>query len=781
MKSNPVKIVLVAVLASLLLAIVGVVYRAFTSPAHYIARGIEQRAHGNHDRAAGLFESARQLDPGAPEAYYQLARTHLETGRYGDCLAALHSLLQLDPAYLVDLRLQPFASVAADDPAFLQHYVAMAREKANLQDDTSIQPDASGGIYAAACYVRARLSYLDFLGASERAARAVVRQMGGEEGYRFSRDIMAGRLDDVVERTEALLSPGPGAIALQSLLQHAASARKSVAEHIELVASMDPQLAAVDLLAAQMHLERQMSTGAEAERRLRDVLLRFEPGIGSDDAKRSAASLYHSAAARSLLGDLYIEQGRLDVSAGEFEKLFELTGHERLSSHRGDVRIRLATAYARLQRYQDALAIVKLSGDPGVEVEAESRDPRVGFIRGMVELRQGGAYDEEACLRAARYFGRAASTFPDWFEAQLANGIARQRSGRSVEAAANFRRCMELRPLFAPAHTAMAASLFSQGFDKEAAGHASRALDIQPDNIYALELRVAANLMLSRFDAASADVEALGRIFAELARTDNGVDEARIPDFQQTGQRMMHIAVQLARPSGKETPAQLLQYCEELSRSGASSEWSITLAFCQMSAGRFGEACGTLELLEATAPDPSVSLALARIDLIEGEAAQAAQRLSLAGERWPGDTPLEAWALACRTLAGPANPALAKDAAAPAPGNGGISQESDWAFLAAAYLAAKADAPAEEAFIDLIRLDPIDPSLVNIVSMLYDPSAGRALPVTTAALQALYGRKPELAIMIRDRVSLHRASAGNRFRQLLLRRLGLWDGMINDL
>jgi tetratricopeptide (TPR) repeat protein len=100
-----------------------------------------------------------------------------------------------------------------------------------------------------------------------------------------------------------------------------------------------------------------------------------------------------------------------------------------------------------------------------------------------------GRFDEaEAALLQAERFLAAAECESDIPEVHIGLGILCQKSGRSEDAIAEYRRALQLNPDLPVAHNNLGAALVRAGALEEAKEHFRAVLRIQPANVQARQI-----------------------------------------------------------------------------------------------------------------------------------------------------------------------------------------------------------------------------------------------------------------------------------------------------
>ncbi len=759
MKVSQFKMLLAAFLLTLLAIVVVALYCAYSDAQHHLLQSIELRASGRPYEAIDACKMALQLDPALAAAHYQMALTYLGIGRYIECLTACYDALALDPVLFDRRHLDPLAKAAGEDREFLERYLQLGREYLSLEKTGRSHEDAPLRAYAMAFDLDARISYRKFSADAPAVGARILAVISDKKASSLSADVQAGRFDEALQFVRAYK---PAAAGVDERVEELyLQLRKLHDSHTRCMASaalaerFEPHLAATSLYIAG---KISRAASPEAIRRLNDIISGFSPGISAEDPATRAAALRNVAAARQSLAQLYIERAKFDSASLELEKLIEISNREELRFRLFDVRSMLGYVYFKQGRYDDALATV--------EPQDAGGDSRAGFVRAVVALRRSGG-DPDAARNAARELTRSVGGSSDWFEGQYALALAQFASARHREALRSFDRAASLKPHSMPAQLGAVAVAFLLRSDRDAAERADILLNMLPadESGHAGPLLIAgcAQLRLGNLERAEKLLDRLAE-----GNPENG-----------TGQ-LVRIATKLAGHPGKDTYDQLIEHCRSLNERTKSTDWLLARAFVQLDAGRLADARATLELLLDDGSDQTgrtALLMLGRIDLIEGKAGDAASRFGAGLKRWPCDALIKAWADGAGALAHKKDTgkrfAGALTSAPP--------QDSPWTILVAAYDVARAQAPPDHATADMLRLDPFVPTAISTSTLLYDAGEEPALPINSSLMDRIRKRQPGLHGTISDRGAFYRADATKLFRQIIFKRLNLWDELIGNL
>jgi tetratricopeptide (TPR) repeat protein len=221
------------------------------------------------------------------------------------------------------------------------------------------------------------------------------------------------------------------------------------------------------------------------------------------------------------------------------------------------------------------------AAEKALEVDAESVPARLRKAELLVDLGvKQGARDQLAQGRAI--VDAVLAQDPKTPEAHFVRAKVELAEGRPQEAVAAVRRALDGRPDWAQAHFLLASSLLVQGDRQQARGEALRAIELEAEFIEARML--------------------LARIHSLLGETDQAVEEARRILRQRPDDRDMRVL----------------------------------LAQSLVNQGKVEEARVELEAIPIDARNAEVYFALGRIEMLQGKADLAREKLQQALERAPG-------------------------------------------------------------------------------------------------------------------------------------------------
>jgi tetratricopeptide (TPR) repeat protein len=199
---------------------------------------------------------------------------------------------------------------------------------------------------------------------------------------------------------------------------------------------------------------------------------------------RDSLTLWHHALActseswmaHSCLGHAWREKGDIKAAVPHLREAIRL--HPRCApAHRG-----LGVALASHRQHAEAIEHFRQAA------EIEPTDGMGQFYLGQA-LMETGRFDEaEAALLQAERFLASAECESDIPEVHIGLGILCQKSGRSQDAIAEYRRALQLNPESPVAHNNLGAALVSAGALEEAKEHFRAVLRIQPANVQARQI-----------------------------------------------------------------------------------------------------------------------------------------------------------------------------------------------------------------------------------------------------------------------------------------------------
>jgi protein O-mannosyl-transferase len=217
------------------------------------------------------------------------------------------------------------------------------------------------------------------------------------------------------------------------------------------------------------------------------------------------------------LGSSYLESGRLDDAAAQFQKAVDVRPDD-VEAH-----YNLAVALADMGRREEAMTHDRRA----LEIDPRFEKAHNGLGDALLQAGDTG--------EAISQFQAALAIRPNFPEAEVNYGNAMLRTGRVEEAIAHFRRALEIDPGNAEAHSNLGSALLATGKKDEAVAHFERALAINPIFSTALVNLGNVRLLEGKPEAAATLYQRALQVSPRLAEAHNGLgvvlqQEGRLDD-----------------------------------------------------------------------------------------------------------------------------------------------------------------------------------------------------------------------------------------------------------
>ena len=259
------------------------------------------------------------------------------------------------------------------------------------------------------------------------------------------------------------------------------------------------------------------------------------------------------------------------------------------------------------------------AAEQALAVDAESRPARLRKAELLVDI---GIHESarESLAQGRAIVDAILATDPGSAEANFVRAKLDIAEGKPAEAVAALRRTLDVRGDWAQAHFLLASALLLQGDRQQARAEALRAIDLDAEFVEARRL--------------------LARIYSSLGEGDQAIEEARRILRQRPGDRDMRILLaQALVHAGK--PEEARVELEAIPLDDRSAEVSFALGRIDMLQGKADRAREKLlAALEQQPTHPEILESLLQVDAAEGRLAESIARLRKAQETDPQSSAL---------------------------------------------------------------------------------------------------------------------------------------------